>query len=145
MRQTTFNAGSRVRAPLRRAVLTLVMAAVGVAAAACGGSPPSSSAPGTTQNAGSVSGGSGPVTRPVGSRSGGSGDRSVGTTYSRAFASCMRAHGVPKFPDPGHSGAVFAPGSGVDPGSAAFQAAVNGPCRSLAPAAWVSAGTVAGS
>jgi hypothetical protein len=144
MRQTTFNAGSPGGAPLRRAVLALVMAGIVVAAAACGGSPASPPAPGTTQNAGS-GGGSGPVTRPGGSASGGPGDRSAGATYSLAFASCMRAHGVPKFPDPDHSAAILTPGSGADPGSAAYQAALNGPCRSLAPAAWVSSGTVGGS
>jgi len=133
------------RARFRRAVLTLVIAGIAVTAAACGGSPASPPAPGTTLNAGS--GGTGPVTRPGHSASGGgeSGDRSTGATYSLVFARCMRAHGVPKFPDPDHSADLFAPGSGVDPGSAAYQAAINGPCRSLAPPAWVSSGTVSGS
>jgi hypothetical protein len=55
----------------------------------------------------------------------------------------MRAHGVPKFPDPQAAKAdLFAPGSGVDPGSPEFRAAIDGPCRSLAPAAWLSTGQV---
>jgi hypothetical protein len=42
-------------------------------------------------------------------------------------AECMRAHGVPNFPDPtfsaGGAGVKFGPGSGVDPRSPAFQQA----------------------
>ncbi|HLK00184.1 MAG TPA: hypothetical protein VKU39_09785 [Streptosporangiaceae bacterium] len=72
---------------------------------------------------------------------GGTGQRSAGASFSPAFARCMRAHGVPKFPDPGGQ---LGPGSGADPASAAFQAALNGPCRSLAPPAWVSSGQVSG-
>jgi len=45
-------------------------------------------------------------------------------TSSLALAKCMRAHGVPKFPDPGGSGAVqITPGSGLDPQSPSFQSA----------------------
>ncbi|HEX6525624.1 MAG TPA: hypothetical protein VF070_37275 [Streptosporangiaceae bacterium] len=62
----------------------------------------------------------------------------------------MRAHGVPKFPDPGgqlgpDGGRHLGPGGGADPAAQEFQAAVNGPCRSLAPPAWVSSGEVSGS
>jgi hypothetical protein len=67
-----------------------------------------------------------------------SGQRSTGTSYSRAFADCARAHGLPDFPNPGASitslGAYF--------GTATFQAEVNGACRALAPAAWVAPGQV---
>jgi hypothetical protein len=62
--------------------------------------------------------------------------------YSVAFAECMRAHGVPKFPNPNGSPDQFGPGSGVDPASSAYRAALNGPCQSLAPAGWVSSGPV---
>lgn len=59
-------------------------------------------------------------------------------TFSVAFARCMRAHGVHGFPDPdGKPDQVS--GSGIDPHSAIFQAALYGPCKSLAPAGWVSA------
>jgi hypothetical protein len=47
-----------------------------------------------------------------------------------AMARCMRAHGIPNFPDPqfrsgpgGRLGIAIGPGSGVDPSSPAFQAA----------------------
>ena len=41
-----------------------------------------------------------------------------------ALSQCMRAHGVPKFPDPGSGGGIrISPSMGVDPGSPAFQAA----------------------
>ncbi len=60
-----------------------------------------------------------------------------GEGYSVDFAKCMRANGVPSFPDPGGQG-PFAPG--VDPSSSTYKAALNGPCRSLAPPAWVSSG-----
>ena len=48
-------------------------------------------------------------------------------------AQCMRAHGVPSFPDPTESNGGQAIGfhlSGVDPSSPAFQAAEKA-CRSL--------------
>jgi hypothetical protein len=51
-----------------------------------------------------------------------------------AYAECMRANGVPRFPDPSGSGGFqFSPGSGVDPSSPAFQAA-QAKCRKLLPA-----------
>ncbi len=40
-----------------------------------------------------------------------------------AFARCMRAHGVPNFPDPSSSGAQAGPPAGIDPQSPAFQTA----------------------
>lgn len=41
-----------------------------------------------------------------------------------AFAQCMRAHGVPNFPDPKGGGIMInAPGGGADPPSPAFQEA----------------------
>jgi hypothetical protein len=55
------------------------------------------------------------------------------------FAKCMRAHGLPNFPDPdvGPAGPGFyirlgGPGSGVDPQSPRFQAA-QGACQKLLP------------
>jgi hypothetical protein len=49
------------------------------------------------------------------------------------FSQCMRAHGVPKFPDPTSNGAITikaGPGSGIDPGSPQFQAAQKA-CQSI--------------
>jgi hypothetical protein len=39
------------------------------------------------------------------------------------LAYCMRAHGVPKFPDPTSNGIRISPSSGLDPQSPQFQAA----------------------
>jgi hypothetical protein len=65
--------------------------------------------------------------------------QSVGD-FSIAFAQCMRAHGVPNFPDPNGHGGQLGPASGIDPTAPAFQSAINGRCRSVAPPAWVSSG-----
>jgi hypothetical protein len=95
----------------------------------------------TTPGAGAgANTGAGAVTRS-GSGSGSQTDNRSTGAYTVAFATCMRAHGVPKFPDPEGS-AQLGPGSGIDPTSPTFQAALNGPCVSLAPAGWVSSGLV---
>ena len=52
----------------------------------------------------------------------------------------MRAHGVPRFPDPDGSAGQLGPDDGVDLLAPGFQAAVNGPCKALAPQSWVDAG-----
>jgi len=137
------------RTPFRRAVLMSVASAgLALAAAACGGTPGTPHS-GSAQSAGqgvTAGGGTGHGSGVV-SRAGGSssdGERSAGTSFSLAFAECMRAHGVPKFPDPDGKAGQLGPGSGVDPTSQAFQAAINGHCRRLAPPAWVSSGQVSG-
>jgi hypothetical protein len=49
------------------------------------------------------------------------------------FAQCMRAHGVPKFPDPKAGGALtLGSKAGVDPNTPAFQAAQKA-CQKLVP------------
>ena len=48
------------------------------------------------------------------------------------FASCMRSHGVPNFPDPSGRGIQITAGSGVDPASPAFQLAMS-QCKKLLP------------
>jgi hypothetical protein len=57
-------------------------------------------------------------------------------TAGLKFAQCMRANGVPHFPDPGGGGGGFKfqlnAGAGVNPSSPAFQAA-QVKCRSLLP------------
>lgn len=129
--------GHRYRPRRGRVALALAALASAFLVGACGSGSTSSSPP-TTIGAGAT--GAGPVTR-----SGtGSGSQSGNTTtgdYSMALAKCMRAHGVPKFPNPNGIGNELGPGSGVNPTSAAFQAAVNGPCESLAPAGWASSGS----
>jgi len=119
---------------------------------ACGAGSPSASPSTTlttgagTPNAGTTAGasntGTGAVTRSGSSAGTGSaGNESTGG-YSVAFAACMRAHGVPKFPNPNGSVGQLGPDSGVNPASSAYQATLMGPCKSLAPAGWVSSGQV---
>lgn len=52
-----------------------------------------------------------------------------------AYSECMRAHGIPDFPDPNANGGITihsAPGSDLNPDSPAFQSAQNA-CKSLQP------------
>jgi hypothetical protein len=50
-----------------------------------------------------------------------------------AFASCMRSHGVPNFPDPSGGGGIqIQSGSGINPQSPAFQSAQS-QCAKLMP------------
>jgi len=96
--------------PLVRQTLGLLAATAGIfAVTACG----SSGAPsGATTGAG--------TSRP---------------SYGQAlrFSNCMRASGVPNFPDPStRGGLVIRPGSGLDPASPAFQAAKKR-CAKLLP------------
>lgn len=73
--------------------------------------------------------------------SGSSGQQASGT-FSLAFARCMRVHGVPNFPDPDGQAGQLGPSSGINPNSPEYQAAINGPCESLAPHGWVGSGKV---
>jgi hypothetical protein len=74
--------------PAARAAAAIVAAAaLAVLAAACGGSPSSAGSGGSSTG----SGGS--------SHAGGSAKSQIGVNY----ASCMRSHGVPKYPDPDSS------------------------------------------
>jgi hypothetical protein len=101
-----------------RAGLLAVAAAVAVlaTATACGGSASSSSA-----GSGSGSG--------SGSASGGSADGQM-----LAYSQCMRAHGVPDFPDPNASGNMqVAPGSPNDPMNGPQEQVANTECRHLEP------------
>ncbi len=78
-------------------------------------------------------GGSSPPTAPLGGSSGGGATLSLKTADAAKFAACMRTHGVPNFPDPTSQGAIqIGPSSGIDPGSASFQAAQQH-CSSLLP------------
>src|SRR5262249_20969191 len=59
---------------------------------------------------------------------------STGATSPTRFSACMRAHGLPSFPDPDSSGRVEIPaGAGIDKNSAVFRTAAQA-CGSLAPA-----------
>ena len=59
------------------------------------------------------------------------------------FAACIRAHGVPEFPDPGRNGHTSL-GNGIDPSSPQFQAAQKA-CQSLLPSGGSSLATQAAS
>ena len=120
------------KARLRRAVLMLAASAgLALGAAACGGAAAN---PAASPSASGTNGTAGPG-------SGGSGQKTSGS-FSLAFAKCMRANGVPHFPDPNGQSGQLGPNSGIDPSSPQFQSALNGPCGSLAPPAWVSSGKV---
>jgi hypothetical protein len=70
----------------------------------------------------------------------GAGDHQTTGAFTVAFARCMRTHGVPQFPDPNGRPGQLGPDSGIDMAAPAVVAALTGPCRSLAPPAWVDAG-----
>jgi hypothetical protein len=56
-----------------------------------------------------------------------------GRALALEFARCVRAHGVPRFPDPGSDGRIPDPASvGIDQGSPKFEAA-NESCRTYRP------------
>jgi hypothetical protein len=121
----------------RAAFALAALASIAFLVGACG----SGSAGSPSATTGGAAGGKGVVTR---SNSGSDGQSGTTTTggYSVALAECMRAHGVPQFPNPDRSGSALGPDSGVDPASSAYREALNGPCQSLAPAGWVSSGPV---
>jgi hypothetical protein len=121
----------------RVAFALATLAGIAFLAGACGSGSTSS----LSTTTGDATSGAGVVTRS-GSGSGSQSGNSTSGGYSVAFAECMRAHGVPKFPNPNGSGNQLGPDSGVNPSSSAYQAALNGPCESLAPAGWVSSGPI---
>jgi hypothetical protein len=135
-------APTAVASPLVLLVLLVLLAATACSGvpAATGGTPGAggASAPGAADGGGASYGqqqGSG------GGRSGTPGHQQSGVytgSFSAAFARCMRAHGVPAFPDPdGKAGQLSH--AGIDTHSVAYQDALYGPCKALAPAAWISA------
>lgn len=117
---------------MRDVMVTIAVASLALLTGCSAGAAPavrsSSSSSSSSEN---VSSGNGPA---VGQGNEGSG------TFTLAFAKCMQAHGVPNFPDPDSQAGQLGPGSGVDPTSPQFQSALNGPCLSLAPPAWVGSG-----
>jgi len=112
----------------RLGAATLVaIALVALLASGCGGSSsPSVAGAGTTTLRGAV-----------GSTNAASGSTPSETELQQntlKYSRCMRANGVPNFPDPNAGGGfAFQAGSGVDPSSPAFQAA-QAKCRTLLPA-----------
>ena len=123
---------------MRGGLAAIAMITLALAAGCASGS----AAPPASASSSSGTAGSGNIT--ANNASGVQGDiqgDSTAGSFTLAFAKCMRAHGVPNFPDPNGQGGQLGPGGGIDPTSAAFQAALNGPCLSLAPAGWVNSGS----
>jgi hypothetical protein len=60
---------------------------------------------------------------------GASGGTGTNATTAIPFAQCMRANGVPNFPDPDAKGEIQFPISSPIPQSPAFQRAQDGPCK----------------
>ncbi len=138
--------------PRRVVLFSLLVAGGAFLVAACGGSPTNQGVAhlGSTttqaggQNNGSTSGdgsgsgsgsggGSGGNPGPGGGSGRGQSQFSIGggsEAQMLAFAQCMRSHGVANFPDPNGQGVIS--GSGINPGSASFQAA-NKDCRHFMP------------
>lgn len=119
--------------------LTLVATGCSSGAAQPAATPPSSAGapPAGAPPAGGGSGGQ------VSSRNrSGSQVNQTAGNFSLAFARCMRANGVPAFPNPNGHGGQLGPDSGIDPASPQFQSAINGPCRSTAPPNWLGSGKV---
>ena len=113
---------------MKRALLLVVLLAAG-----CGGGAkaPSVANVGTTTTSNSAATGSGSPP-----------SQTQLQQDALKFSECMRAHGVPSFPDPQPGGGfVFQAGSGVDPSSPAFEAA-HAKCVKLMP---VPAGLAPGS
>lgn len=129
--------GPRMRSVMAAIVGTGLAMLVG-----CSSSGQPADSPGSSGSAPSASSGtssSGNISS--GNRNGGQGNQGTGT-FTVAFARCMRANGVPDFPDPNGQAGQLGPGSGIDPASPEFQSAINGPCKSLAPPGWVDSGKV---
>jgi hypothetical protein len=108
--------------PRRSAALALAAAAAAVVVAGCGGSK----SPAVAHVATTASSGAAGKTSTTGG-AGGSGSPPSPTGLQQdalKYARCMRAGGVPDFPDPMPGGGFeFHPGAGIDRSSPAFRAA----------------------
>ncbi|HWB21669.1 MAG TPA: hypothetical protein VG652_02140 [Gaiellaceae bacterium] len=124
---------------VRGAALAAGVAALGLAAAGCGGGAKTpavanlgtTSTPSTTTSP--AAGGAVGDTGAQASSSGGGGTlRMVGGSVQELtkLSACMRKNGVPNFPDPNAQGEISI--TGIDPGSASFQQAQQA-CRKLLP------------
>jgi hypothetical protein len=117
---TTKHAGLPRRAirpghPRRAAAIAAVLAGVALLAAACGGG----SAPAATTSAGQA------------------GSTTTGNSDEMPYTDCMRAHGVPSFPDPNAQGKPFTAQNlqqaDIQPDSPQFQAASTACAHLLVP------------
>ncbi len=126
------------RSPRARLLLAAALVS-GILVAGCGGSsnsPPVASVSSTTTPTSGAAGSSAATT--TGGSAASSGSPASGDLQSQelAFARCMRANGVPNFPDPNPGGGFDVlrrpGGSGIDPLSPVYKAA-NAKCQTLLP------------
>lgn len=128
--QQTNGAGGRGRAAARLP-LVLLVAAAALALAGCGSRSPSVASVAATTSRGAT-GGSGAESSGSTSTSSSSSAPGQVQRAAVAYAACMRAHGVPDFPDPSAGGGFEFPAGGFDPSSPAVEAA-QAKCRKLLP------------
>ncbi len=124
--QTVSRTPTRAGRPRRSAAPLALVVALGLAGAACGGA---SASPGV------VSIGSRATTTNVQSGAPGAGTSAISYADRLKHAECMRAHGIPDFPDPNPNGGTLlrgGRGSDLDPGNPRFQAAERA-CQKLLP------------
>ncbi len=120
-------------APRRINLSAVVLASAALLVAGCGGGSPD---PGVarlssgTSSGGISGGGTSGGTETVAGAAGPGGSPEAAAL---AFAGCMRANGVPHFPDPKAGGGfLFHTGAGADPSSPAFKAA-QAKCKKFLP------------
>jgi hypothetical protein len=112
----------------RAGLLAVAVLALAISLAACG----SSSSSNGVASVGSKSSTTSTTPPPAGSSSA---VPTADTNQLIKYSQCMRANGVPNFPDPTNGQLLLkaGPGTGLDPNSPAFQAAAQ-KCKSLRPA-----------
>jgi hypothetical protein len=128
-----------IRSPRARLLAAAALAS-GILLAGCGGSPGSSTVAAvhtttasTPPAAGAATPSSSSTTAADGAASSSPSSPAAPDADALAFAKCMRAHGVPDFPDPTAGGGfLFRTGSGVNPSSPAFMTA-QAKCQKLMP------------
>lgn len=118
--------GHRTTRSRRACLLTFAALAGGVLVTGCGGSSTSPTATtvagATTARAGA--GTAAPSSTGNGGQATSSGSKTAGGSGPLTFARCMRANGVPNFPDPKPGGGFdLSAATGLDPAAPAFRAA----------------------
>ena len=114
--------------PTRARLFTIVAVASGVLVAGCGGSSPSATTGGGANSTASAAANAGAATTSASSSPGSSPSPAQPDQNLLNFARCMRANGVPNFPDPQPGGGFSFP---VSP-APAF-AAAKAKCQKLLP------------
>lgn len=121
----------RIGRARRTGVLIAALVSGALLLAACGGS--------SNNSGGSSSSSSG----SAGSAASGSSAPTADSSKAAKFSQCMRANGVPDFPDPNANGSItlkVTKGSDLDPSSSAYVSAIS-KCKSLEPAGFGSNST----